>query len=240
MMRAVVSALQLLRGLSVGQLLLVSWLLRATLIVYGEWQDSYLAVKFTDIDYHVFSDAAAHVVSGASPYTRPTYRYTPLLAWLLVPNHFLFGSFGKFLFITMDVLAGWVTYRILTLQKLPEQTKMFYCALWLLNPLTAAVSSRGNAEAIVALFVLMTIYWLMRGHVASAGICFGMSVHFKIYPAVYAPALLLAIANVGSEWKWNISSLRWVVRQCTSPACVQFVIVSIITFIALTGICFIM
>lgn len=233
-------ALQLLHGLSISQFLLVSWLLRATLIVYGEWQDSYLAVKFTDIDYHVFSDAAAHVVSGASPYTRPTYRYTPLLAWLLVPNHLIFASFGKLLFITMDVLAGWVTYRILSLQNLPEQSKLFYCALWLLNPLTAAVSSRGNAEAIMALLVLLTIYWLMRGSVTAAGICFGLSVHFKIYPAVYAPALLLAIADVGDEWKCNIPSLRWVVRQCMSPSCIRFVVVSIITFTALSGICFIM
>ena len=50
--------------------------LRVALIYGGAWYDSAFAadVKYTDIDYFVFSDAAALVERGQSPYERATYR----------------------------------------------------------------------------------------------------------------------------------------------------------------------
>lgn len=40
-------------------------------------------LSFTDIDYKVYTDAAMR----DSPYDRHTYRYTPLLAYLMEFNH---------------------------------------------------------------------------------------------------------------------------------------------------------
>jgi phosphatidylinositol glycan class M len=53
-----------------------------------------LQLKFTDVDYGVYTNGAELVWAGHSPFDRPGYRYTPLLAWLLTPNVFLFPDFG--------------------------------------------------------------------------------------------------------------------------------------------------
>ena len=38
-------------------LLIISALLRVGLILYSEWHDAHSVVKYTDVDYRVFSDA---------------------------------------------------------------------------------------------------------------------------------------------------------------------------------------
>lgn len=85
-------------------LLIFSALFRVFLILYGEWQDSHMEVRYTDVDYFVFSDAATLMASGKSPYERLTYRYSPLIAFLLIPNSFLHRSWGKFLFSASGTL----------------------------------------------------------------------------------------------------------------------------------------
>ena len=87
-------------------LLLVSAaVLRVALLVYASLVDTHSAVKYTDIDYQVFSDAAAFVAQGKSPYQRSTYRYSPFLAFLLLPN-VLCPLWGKILFCLADLATA--------------------------------------------------------------------------------------------------------------------------------------
>ena len=85
-------------ALTLRRVLLASTALRLALVVFGEWQDAHLEVRYTDVDYLVFSDAAASVAAGGSPFARATYRYSPLLAFLLLPNSLLHAAWGKLLF----------------------------------------------------------------------------------------------------------------------------------------------
>ena len=80
---------------------------RLLLLLYGEIQDRLSPVKYTDIDYKVYTDAAAFVAEGLSPYLRSTYRYSPLLACTLVPNVLLHPAWGKTLFCAADLWAAW-------------------------------------------------------------------------------------------------------------------------------------
>ena len=51
---------------SFSSILLISSLLRVALIIYSEWHDAHSVVKYTDVDYRVFSDAARFVLNPTS------------------------------------------------------------------------------------------------------------------------------------------------------------------------------
>jgi phosphatidylinositol glycan class M len=161
-------------------------LLRVVLLLYGEYQDRYLDVKYTDIDYKVFTDAAKCVVSGGSPYDRPTYRYTPLLSFMMIPNITHFESFGKIVFVLFDLISAYYIVGLLRLRKINAQKISILSAIWLLNPVIATISTRGSSESVLSALVLSSLYYIEAGYLSIGALIFGISVHFKIYPITYA------------------------------------------------------
>ncbi|KAL8939940.1 MAG: hypothetical protein Q9211_002514 [Gyalolechia sp. 1 TL-2023] len=170
--------------------------LRVAFFIYGLLQDEYSAVKYTDIDYFVFTDAARYVAQGRSPYERETYRYTPLLAWLLVPTSWpnrLWFSFGKTLFATSDIVAGWFIVRILQSRNggaMTTERALKYASIWLLNPMVATISTRGSSEGLLGVMIVALLWAVTRRQIVLAGVLLGLAVHFKIYPFIYGPSII--------------------------------------------------
>ena len=74
--------------ISFNGVLIVSVLIRVILIKYSEWHDAHSVVKYTDVDYRVFTDAAR---------------------FILDPNELSPGEFGnKSWNGAAGVLGGWV------------------------------------------------------------------------------------------------------------------------------------
>ncbi|XP_030373064.1 GPI mannosyltransferase 1 [Scaptodrosophila lebanonensis] len=96
--------------------LIISALLRLSLICYGQIHDAHSAVRYTDIDYQVVTDGARLVLGGGTPFARHTYRYSPMLAYLQIPNLMLHPACGKVIFATFDLLLAVLIYELVRLE----------------------------------------------------------------------------------------------------------------------------
>ncbi|KAL3697510.1 hypothetical protein R1sor_011586 [Riccia sorocarpa] len=167
--------------------------MRFLLVAYAEWHDEHLEVPYTDIDYYVFSDAAALISQGKSPFDRATYRYTPLLALLLLPNSTLHRCWGKILFSLADLLVAYLICKILKLRGVSEGQCFVSVATWLFNPFTFTVGTRGNCEALVCAMILWLLLCILSGRILQAAFWFGVVVHVRIYPIIYVLPILVIL-----------------------------------------------
>ncbi|KAL1518306.1 hypothetical protein ABEB36_001948 [Hypothenemus hampei] len=204
--------------------IIFSSLIRLVLIGYGLYHDQKFQVPYTDIDYKVFTDAARHVVNRESPYNRLTYRYSPLIAYLLVPNVLLTPAFGKLLFCEADLIVAYIIYKLVYLsiaqwidkvdalkvlalneskglkakkgKKLIKHNAKVEIAgywshvamlFWLYNPMTLAISTRGNSDSLACLLVILTLYCIHTNwNSYVVGLLHGLSIHFRLYPIIYS------------------------------------------------------
>ncbi|KAL7634098.1 UNVERIFIED_CONTAM: hypothetical protein RMT77_015426 [Armadillidium vulgare] len=207
--------------------------IRFALIMYGEHHDKTHALKYTDVDYHVFTDAAREVVQGGSPFNRHTYRYTPFLAFLLVPNvkyHFLFG---KFLFSLIDCVCSKIIYDILIYEGHSKKRSIMSALMWLYNPLVIGISTRGSADSIAAALILVLLYFLKIRLPVLSGITLGIAIHFKLYPIIYILPIYISftarpeISSVMKKFSPNLNKIRFLIGTFSS-------------FIVFTGIAYVL
>lgn len=229
--------------------LFFAFLIRLFFIVYGVYHDSFAVVPYTDTDYKVFTDAARYVINFKSPYKRHTYRYSPLIAILLVPNVLVHDCFGKILFSVVDILVGYliklIVYNLYKSYKqhvaqsqnnsnvsmidnesaenrknkqarLRKKNKAIHekvvksntdqkgkidvsnvsMCIWLYNPLSIAIATRGNSDSLAGFLVLSVLYYMqIKKSYFVAGLLHGLAIHLRLYPIVYSLTLFMHISN---------------------------------------------
>jgi phosphatidylinositol glycan class M len=57
----------------------------------------------------------------------------------------------------------------------------------------AVISTRGNAEGLLGFMTSLLILLVQRGRPLQTGLLLGLAVHFKLYPIIYTPTILLAL-----------------------------------------------
>lgn len=182
-----------LEKISTTKIIIISLCLRILFFSFGLYQDENMPLPYTDIDYYVFTDASKFVINNQSPFLRATYRYTPLLSWILIPTTYtsnkLWFSFGKFIFIICDLITGYIS-----MISLPSNLK-YLSLIWLFNPMVITISTRGSSESLLTCFVLLSIHFLTKSekliNIIISGLLLGISIHLKIYPFVYISTFLL-------------------------------------------------
>lgn len=218
-----------------------AFVLRVLLIIYGCYHDKYMDVAYTDIDYSVFTEAAQHVANGNSPYDKDTYKYTPVLAYLLLPNIYIHVVFGKLLFCSFDILVAFILFQICNKWLRTNRAESYVSILWLFNPLTLTISSRGNAEAIQIVLVLTCLLMILEGHYLAGGLVYGISVHFKLYPIIYLLPIMLHITRYAKCREGNVVSFRSIKRLILTMIhkdFILFVSMSALSFCGIGYVCY--
>ena len=142
------------------------FIIRLVLLSVGNYVDSlHGPVKYTDIDYIVYTQAGIYLLYGHSPYEQEAYRYSPILAFFMIPNYLL-PWFGKILFCAADVfivqtfddlfqnIAGDLNRIGKTLS---HQPRGYICFLWSINPFSSNIASRGSTDSVSNLLLLCLI-----------------------------------------------------------------------------------
>lgn len=231
--------------------LFMAFFIRLSFVWYSVYHDQLSTVPYTDIDYKVFTDASRYILNNQSPYNRHTYRYSPIIAILLIPNLIIHHTFGKILFSLIDLLVG-VLIRLIVINTLKqhksyitnenvlnkcqslthsdeqmtkqkqnssrlrkkqknqsikanisiEQKDYTYIManismfMWLYNPMSIAIATRGNCDSIAGFLVLATLYFLQcKKEYFVAGLIHGAAIHVRLYPIVYSLALFMYLSN---------------------------------------------
>ena len=189
----------------------------------------------------VYTDAARHALAGRSPFTQApdnvcqseacAYRYTPLIAYLVAPNVLLHATWGKALFCAADLVVAGLIHRVVARAGHGPGWARAAAAVWLFNPYTFAISTRGSSDSVSSCLILGMLALLQEGRVVGAAALYGTAVHVRVFPAIYALPLHL---HVGRRFG-DPGAPAWRVLLAPGRAQIAFAAVAAAAFAAWTG-----
>ena len=125
-----------------------------------------------------------YMAKGVSPFGRTTYRWSPFVAIFLLGNYHTF--IGKISFIAGDIITGWLVQRTLDSLGCPEKVRFVSTVVWLLNPYTITMSTRGSFESITSALLVGVLHSVLENQVVIAAILYGIVTHLRIYPIIFS------------------------------------------------------
>jgi len=143
------------------------------------------------------SQAIDYLLQGVNPYT-VTYSippelimypnllggcpYPPLMLWLLMPGHVLFQDL-RFSILVADLFVGFLLYMFSDDKNLGA----FMATLYILNPLGTQILKFAWNESILALFLLLTLFYWKNGKKDISCVFLGLSLGIKQFAIVFTP-----------------------------------------------------
>lgn len=146
--------------------------------------------KYTDIDYTIYSDGGSLLMENISPYERPTFRYPPIVAYMMRINHLIHPHAGKIIFVVFDAM---IIREIHLLRKVLPPTSSYFLSwewLWCFNPVSIYICTRGSIDSLSNYCLLACIRWLLEKKYFLSGIMLGFLIYFRIYPIIYSVSFL--------------------------------------------------
>lgn len=165
-------------------------------------------MKYTDIDYMIVMDGARSMVNGGSPFERATYRYTPLLAAIVLPAVLIANPIGKLIFALSDIGAAHYCYKIMRTYATERSSKLMTCVFILFNPVVINVSTRGSSDMLLTFLCMAVIVKFNEHKYGTAGAILGFATHFKLYPIIYVFPLLCALWETTARHTWQTRLTR--------------------------------
>jgi phosphatidylinositol glycan class M len=128
----------------------------------------------------------------------------------------------QLLFAGADIVAAWQIWQIGQLQQLSQSRCFWSIMLWLYNPFTVTISTRGSCDSLATAMLLAVLLMLMQGLRLLPALLYGLAVHFRIYPIVYAPAIVLYLAHRQQQQQQQHGRSKPQVGRSSGGACGQW------------------